>query len=437
MLTLSAHNPETHPTAQSTGLATRIFIAVLIILGLPVCTLAQQEAFDVPEQEKNRVRVFLDCGSCDMDYLRQELSYVDYVRDPKLASVHIIVTSLPTGGSSRNYVMDFVGKDGFEAMQQRLSCTIAPGTPWDEVRKEMTRTIQLGLIPYLAQTPYADLISVSVAKQGLALPLQPQEDPWHNWVFSVHGSGFFRMEAQSRAFNYRAGLNANRVTEDWRFRSNAYHHYDFRAFDDGEDIIASEVRNSGMHASQVRSLGGHWSAGLFGSLRSSTFDNMRLNVGLSPAIEYSVFPYTDVNRRELTIAYRVGYSYRSYFEQTVFGKDEESLWNHALDMTMRMIQQWGSLYAGMSGMHFFHDISKYRLNMEGRLSFRLVRGLALHVSGDMDIIRDQLSLPAGDVSVEDLLLQQRQLATGYRVSGSVGLDYTFGSIYNNIVNTRL
>lgn len=67
----------------------------------------------------------------------------------------------------------------------------------------------------------------------------------------------------------------------------------------------------------------------------------------------------------------------------------------------------------------------------------LVRGFSLNLSLFAASIRDQLSLPRGGVSNEDVLLQLRQLATSYRYFGSVGISYTFGSRTNNVVNLRL
>ena len=58
-------------------------------------------------------------------------------------------------------------------------------------------------------------------------------------------------------------------------------------------------------------------------------------------------------------------------------------------------------------------------------------------AGNINLIREQYNLAAGSTSIEDLLLQQRQIATDYRTNFSVGLSYTFGSIYNSIINTRL
>jgi len=37
---------------------------------------------------------------------------------------------------------------------------------------------------------------------------------------------------------------------------------------------------------------------------------------------------------------------------------------------------------------------------------------------------------------QEILVRQRQLATSYRYGVSVGLSYTFGSIFNNVVNPR-
>ncbi|MDA0334911.1 MAG: hypothetical protein O2782_07090 [bacterium] len=55
----------------------------------------------------------------------------------------------------------------------------------------------------------------------------------------------------------------------------------------------------------------------------------------------------------------------------------------------------------------------------------------------MERINDQLSLAVGGATLEEVLLRRRELATDYKVWSRAGLSYTFGSIYNNVVNTRL
>jgi hypothetical protein len=62
--------------------------------------------------------------------------------------------------------------------------------------------------------------------------------------------------------------------------------------------------------------------------------------------------------------------------------------------------------------------------------------LALQISGGIAHINDQVNLKKGDISEADRLLELRELSTQYRIQGGIGLTYTFGSIYNNVVNPR-
>jgi len=47
-----------------------------------------------------------------------------------------------------------------------------------------------------------------------------------------------------------------------------------------------------------------------------------------------------------------------------------------------------------------------------------------------------LSLPKGGASLEEVLLRRKMLETSYTYYFSIGLSYTFGSIYSNVVNPR-
>jgi hypothetical protein len=67
---------------------------------------------------------------------------------------------------------------------------------------------------------------------------------------------------------------------------------------------------------------------------------------------------------------------------------------------------------------------------------RLFRGFSLNVQGSASRVRNQLYLPAGEATDEEVLLRLRRLQTGYRYRMQVGFSYQFGSIYNNVVNPR-
>jgi hypothetical protein len=70
------------------------------------------------------------------------------------------------------------------------------------------------------------------------------------------------------------------------------------------------------------------------------------------------------------------------------------------------------------------------------IQLKLLKGLNAYVVGSGSRIRDQLSLVKGSASLDEVLLRRRQLATNYNYFVSVGLSYTFGSIFTNVVNPR-
>ena len=56
--------------------------------------------------------------------------------------------------------------------------------------------------------------------------------------------------------------------------------------------------------------------------------------------------------------------------------------------------------------------------------------------GSYERVKDQVSLRKGSISEQEVLLRLQQLATDYDYFLSFGVTYRFGSIFNNIVNTR-
>ena len=76
------------------------------------------------------------------------------------------------------------------------------------------------------------------------------------------------------------------------------------------------------------------------------------------------------------------------------------------------------------------------MTLSGGFNVRLFKGFSVNVHGNYSWIRDQLHLEAGNLSDEQILLRQRQLATSYRWFTSFGISYRFGSIFNNVVNPR-
>lgn len=172
------------------------------------------------------------------------------------------------------------------------------------------------------------------------------------------------------------------------------------------------------------------------SARTATFANQDLVLRVAPALEYNVFPYAEAQRRQLTLRYSTGLNSLNYDEETIYDRRSETVWSQVLQGGLELNQRWGEADISLTGSQFLDDRDLYRLTGWGRVRLRLFRGFSLVASSYYARIQDQISLPKTDLTEEEILLRIREQRTDFRYSTSIGLSYTFGSIYNNIVNPR-
>ncbi|MEM6628320.1 MAG: hypothetical protein AAF694_01550 [Bacteroidota bacterium] len=376
-----------------------------------------------------------------MNFIKQEISQINYLRDREDAHVHIMVRSQRTGSGGQSVSMEFLGKNEFDAQNNSIEYAVPPQSSRHDARKLFVKHLQLGLIAYWVHTQTKEDISLVLLEPNAVSEEKSEErvnkDPWNNWVFQMSGGGSLDNESRRSSINYSMNVTANHVTPNLRVRTRGYLNTNLQVFFNEDEDIRSERKRKGFSGSIVKSLNNHWSYGFFGGIYSSTYSNIQSSLYLSPALEFNLFPYDEVQKREFTFAYKLGPSFRNYFEETLYERLQENLFRQSLELALRLNQPWGAVWVGLEGSHYFHDIQKNRLEFNSRLDFRLVKGLALNVRSNVEFIRDQLSLPKGEISLEDVLLQQSQQATNFESFVALGVSYTFGSIYNNIVNTRL
>ncbi len=408
--------------------------ALLFFILLPFVLAAQRPP--VP-QNKEALKLFVECN-CERSYIQQEIKFVGHVRDQALANVQLFIYDVANGSGGRTYVLDFKGTRDYEDVSGDLSYATNPNMTSDEVRRGLVKQIKVGLLRYLIESDLADKINYNIDDEG-ADEMQniDFDDPWNNWIFEIYGEAQLDQETSRNEFEYELGFESDRVTEKWRIRADGELNQSRAEFEQNEDTFTSERIRYSFDGSVVRSLSDHWSAGLFGGARHNTFTNIDFSTYVNPAIEYNIFPYKEVLRREIVFAYRIGYFYNNYIDATIFEKTSEGIFNHSLDIQLNYRQPWGNIYTRLRGSTFLEDFQKNRIELYGRLAIRIFKGLAVSFSGNFDVIRDLINLPAGDASLEDVLLQQKQIATDFELGFRVGLRYTFGSAFNNIINLRL
>ena len=384
--------------------------------------------------------LFLDCRdvNCEPDFFRQEIAFVDHVRDRTAADVHVLVTQQETGGGGNAYTLAFYGQRRFEGVSDTLALVLPQGSTEDERRRALARRIRLGLARYLARTPQGERAALTMDSPSpiAAAATRRARDPWNAWVFETGAQVALERERSSSETEIDLDIRADRVTDRWKTRMHIGEDYEDESFDIDGERVTSVRRDFDGSLLQVRSLGRHWSAGIRLGAGSSTFRNQRLGIVVAPAMEYDLYPYAEATRRQLVIQYAVGGRFFRYDDTTVYFKTRETLPFESLHLSYMQKQTWGSLEAQVAGYHFLHDLGKSRLDFNAGASIRIVKGLEFEFSGQYSVIHDQLYLPKGNLTREEVLLRQTQLATGYQANVYAGLSYTFGSVFNNVVNPR-
>jgi len=390
------------------------------------------------------LRVFLDCDACQTDFVRRELTWVDYVRDRQDADMHVLVTMQNTGGGGRHFVMNFIGNRALAGAEDTLVFNSPPNATGDVIRRGLVRLLKIGLAPYAVGTPQADGIDITyraAAANAAPTVVSTARDPWKMWTFRIGLNGNAGGESSRNNWASSGNFNANRTTQMWKSSFNLdsrYSESNVSFLKDSVEYTSTTInRNWGVNGRVVRAITGPISAGIGASVTSSVFTNYDLAVRIAPAVEYSFFPYAESSRRQFLLQYSLGAQYSDYAEETVYFETEETLVNQSLALEYRYNQPWGSGRVEVERSNYLHDWGLNRLRFDGQMELNLFRGLTFNTGGNYSSIHDQISLRRRSPSDEDVLLARRQLETNYDYEIRFGLGYRFGSIYNNVVNPRM
>ncbi|MFC2168391.1 hypothetical protein ACFLRW_05340 [Acidobacteriota bacterium] len=393
-------------------------------------------AFSQTEQSQSEVikdnapSVFLDCQVYDIGFLKDEIKFVNHVQSLSDADVLVLITKQDAETGGTQYTFSFKGQKDFQGDDDTLKCL---ATSEDETQKGLADTLKLGLMRYVGKTPISKEVSIRLLDTVKPTDV---EDKWNFWVFSFSVNSFMNGQSLMKGGDFSGNISASRVTEKMKIRlsARASHNKDVFTFDDTD--IESVRNTQSFSGLVVKSLGDHWSLGAYFEANSSTYGNTQYLISPAPAVEFNLFPYSESTKREFRFLYKFGLRVVKYREETIYEKLSENLWGQSLSAILEVKQKWGNINASLTGSHFFHDFSKNRLRMNASLSLRLIKGLNFNTSGSYSIIHDQLSLPRGGATLDEILLRRTELATTYNYSFSVGLSYTFGSIYSKVVNPR-
>ena len=409
-------------------------ISNLILLSLIAIAFA-----DTKLKEQN-ISVYIDYKYGDMNYIKEQITNVNYVRYKNEADVFILFTKQSTGSNGKKFTVDFTGENIFSGIDESLTFILKKDDTDEIERLKSVQILKLGLIRYFSRTDMADKLTITFPTEIIEKVI---EDRWNNWVFSISLSGFLNGEESSYSQNFWGNISATRITEEMKvqFRVNGSMNKD--KFEWDGDTFESSSESKSFNAHLIKSWTEHLSYGLWTYAYTSSYRNVDLSFGLYPGLEYNLFPYSESNRKQLRFQYQLNPNYVDYLEMTIYEQLNEKLLKHSFRTEMEYVQSWGSMSISFVASQYLiiddeilNSFDKNKLTLYGDVSWRIYKGLSLSLWGNAARVHDQLSLAAGDVSTEDLLLKRKELQTQYTYFLSIGVSYSFGSIYNNIVNPR-
>jgi hypothetical protein len=390
---------------------------------------SQEQASQADTLRKDALNVFMEAS----DFIKKEIPFINYVRDIKVADVYIISTEENTGSGGSVSTFFIVGQGKYKGMADTLKCNFSPDETYDIRRARQVKTLKLGLMRYVAKTPLAQFMNINFSEH---LSETVSSDKWNSWVYSA---SLYAYTSGQTTYNYGylyGILSANRITEKSKFESSLGMDLQSDRTTFQDTTYKSTIKEQYAYLSYVKSINNHWSAGVSTHVQTSSYDNFDLSVKISPGIEYDIFPYSESTRRILTILYQSGVEINNYMDETTRFKYKETVGFHSLSATLSLIQKWGSVSGTLAWSNYFFNWSYYKLRFNTNASIRVFKGLSFNISGSVASVHDQISLPRGDASLADVLLRRKMQATDYSYYTSFGFTYTFGSIYNNVVNPR-
>lgn len=423
------------------SLIARAFVALFIaVLLVPAAPLHAQ-----PDDDDPRIRVFLDCprGGCDRNFFITELPYAIWTQDRLDADIHLLITRIETGSGGNEFTLQFIAQRRMGMGTDTLITAVEPNSSDDMQRRALTRMIHIGLVGRAARVRgrarFVDQLSVEYeAPPGMEdANTAAQQDRWNLWIYRADLNANGSAESRRSEYELSGGFSARRITEKWKIDLDIDNEYRSRTIElsDGAELFI--LRSGDFSANVVRSLTDHWSVGGRTGVGLAEFRNQDAFASSDLSIEWNYFPWREATARQLVGILSVGSRYFDYREITLFGRTTELRGVARAVLAGESNQQWGTVNGSLRYTQYLHDRRRYNLSFFGRTEIRLSRGLALVFQGNASRVNDQLFLQREDLSDDDVLTQQRALATNFELRGSVGVSFTFGSIYNNIVNPRL
>lgn len=424
----------------------KIFCLTLVLLNF-LQTNAQDTARDTAQDTaKAKLKVFVDCREgCDVQFLKTEITIVDFVIDRTAADAHVLINSQPVGSGGNQYQLNFYGQNKYKNYIDTIYFVNIPNASDAEVRQNLLHYLMLGFAPLIAKTAYGQEIEISMKGKKVPGETPPTDtgstkDKWNYWVYTVGVKGEFRADQVYKTNILSSDFSANRTTDKLKTGFSAYGSLNNTTYNytEGDTTTTYLVKNReyGFYHQMVKSLGSHWSIGYEANFSNNTFTNIKRRLYFKPAIEYNIYNFKDVNNRFLVIRYGVDITNNQYYDTTIFDKISETLYGNKISLTLTLNKKWGTINTGVHYRNFFKDPKLNSMGMSVNADIKISGSFSFFVNVNASVVHDQVNLVRSGATEQEVLTRKRQIASNFNYNTSFGVSFRFGSILNNFVNPR-
>ena len=417
-----------------------IFLIVVAVTAVATSTRTAEAQDSTVGSRRPLLRAYISCSQCDDDYLREQIGFVNLVRDPLLADITVQVTGLPNASGGRTYSIEVIGPRRGTRTSDTLLVDISVNMSSIEGRDLLVRAVKVGLVPFVQNSealPHLD-VTYKPPTTSQVTATRGEKDKWQGWVFRISGQGLVEGDDNYSSRGGDGSLSANRVTEALKLSFSAkgdYRRTRYKLSD--SSTLVSYARAWTTRGLVVQSMGSHFSLGILAEAGSSIFENTRRYLRAGPVLEYDFYPYSEATQRQVMFRYSIGARANRYVDTTIYGVLAETRPHHELSLSPNIQRPWGDIFGTTIWSQYLDDPTKRRLTTNLGVNFRITAGLSVNFYGAYSYIRDQLNISGVDLSDEERLLRLRELQSGSYFFTAVGLSYTFGSVFSNVVNPRL
>lgn len=410
---------------------------ILIVTALFINYSLSSQNNDSTQLRGNAPKVFINCENCDIQFFKNEIAFLNFVRDRHLADVVVLIRNINTGSGGTEYSLDFCGENTYKSCLANEKFNALPNMSDADIRTGLKNALTKGMLIYIINSPLASQIRYTIEGLDSQKQADKVKDKWNLWLFNVNGNIDGNGQAYSKTFFFNSHFNANQTSEKNRFEAGFFQFGNIQQYKINDSTnIKSSANSYGAYSFDAISVGKKFAVGYFATYFSSTVQNLVNSTSFYPTIEYNFFPYEEATRRQLRLNYRIGGRYVDFYNETYLNKLNDWYFLHSLVLSYKQVEKWGNINCDIGTFQYFSKDHFYRINFSPSVTWNVVEGLNWNFGGNFSIVNDQYFLRKDEVSSEAILLGQTQLKSTFSYYLYTGLSFSFGSIYNNVVNVR-